>query len=371
MRILVANIPLPHNRFLVDLNNAIARSCEIRQSSDAFWEMEGEFDIVHLHFPHYITYEIERASQTTLTDGLMSEVAKRLRFWSGKARIVVTRHVLLPHDAEFNSPWEKMYEMVYSYADAVVHFGNASIDEFRARYRAMEFARGREPTHRVIPHQNYASLPNVMGRAAARSRLGIQPNSRVMLVFGAIRSDAERELILTTFKNSKARGKVLLVSTWREILPEIAWIRFKYWMRDLQRFYYRLHPSYNFGYSFVPEEDTQVYLNAADILFIPRLRVLNSGNVTLGMTFGRVVVGPDSLDVGEILRAAGNPVFDPDTPASAAAAVDRGFQLATNGSIGQENARLAAAEWSVERCARDYVDLFAELASLPGARIKV
>ena len=71
MRVLVANIPMPLNRFLVDLNGALSQLAEIVHSSDAFWNMEGEFDILHLHFPEYITYAIERAYHDGLDDDVI------------------------------------------------------------------------------------------------------------------------------------------------------------------------------------------------------------------------------------------------------------------------------------------------------------
>jgi hypothetical protein len=360
MRILVANIPLPQNRFLADLNAALSDQVDVVHSSDMFWEMQGDFDVVHLHFPEYLTYEVERAYITGLTDDLISQVEARLRFWSTRAAIVITRHVLLPHDARRDSAWEKMYEMVYSHADAVAHFGQASIAEFRTRYAKTAFARGVPPDHTVIPHHNYASLPNDISRSQARAKLGIPSNACVMLVFGAIRNEEERQLVLDTFEKIDLAGKLLLISRWREKLADVSWIRLKYWIRDLVRFYYRLHPRYHFNYGFVEEQDTQLYLNACDLLFIPRLWVLNSGNVTLGMTFGRVVVGPDSWDVGELLRLAHNPVFDPDNPGTAAAAVERAYQLAQEGKIPEQNRRLALSQWTPQQCAAMYVDLFTQ-----------
>jgi hypothetical protein len=358
MRILVANIPLPQNRFLVDLNAALSEQVEIVHSSDAFWQMNGDFEVVHLHFPEYLTYEIERAYINGLTDELISEVETRLRSWSRRSAIVVTRHVLLPHDARHDPAWEKMYEMVYRYADAVAHFGQASIEEFQTRYDGTVFERGAPPEHAVIPHHNYASLPNDITRFEARAKLAIPFDASVMLVFGAIRSEEERDLVLKTFENIDLPKKVLLVSRWREKLANVSWIRLKYWIRDLLRLYYRLHPKYHFNYGFVEEADTQLYLNACDVLFIPRLWVLNSGNVTLGMTFGRVVVGPDSWDVGELLNQADNPVFDPDKPHTAGAAVERGFQLANEGKIPDRNRMLALSKWTPQQCAGMYVHLF-------------
>jgi hypothetical protein len=358
MRILVAQIPMPQNRFLVDLNAEISKHCELAHSCDAFWNMEGDYDVIHLHFPEYLTFGLEAAYKQGLTDELIQQTAKRLEYWAQRAKLVVTRHVLLPHDALEDPMWEKMYAVFYRYADGVAHFAQASIVEFRKRYARSEWFRGREPIHAIIPHHNYTSLPDTIGREEARSKLGIPAKARVMLVFGAIRNEAEKQLILETFQNIKLPHKLLLVSRWRERLRKISWIRLKYWVRDWTRLYYRIHPSYHFNYGFVEEEDTQLYLNAADVLFIPRLWVLNSGNITLGMTFGKVVVGPDSWDVGELLRETGNPVFDPDRPETAAAAVEEGFRLAAEGKRGPGNRELALKEWSANQCAELYVDLY-------------
>ena len=370
LKVLVAQIPMPRNRFLVDLNEKIAESCFLHHSSDDFWEMKGDFDVVHLHFPEHLTYEIEKAyfqgidprSDKGLDDSLISETKRRLEYWAQRAKLVITRHVLLPHDAVEDEQWEKMYECFYAHADGVAHFANASVDEFRQRYMDTVFFRKIEPVHEIIPHQNYASLPNDVPKNEARKRLGIPGKASVMLVFGAIRSgDAERNLILNCFHSLKVPRKLLLVSRWNEKLADVSWIRLKYWIRDLVRLYYRLHPRYKFNYAFVEEEDAQFYLNAADVLFIPRLKVLNSGNVTLGMTFGKVVVGPDSWDVGEILRETGNPVFDPDKPQTAAAAVEQGFRIASEGVLGPANQQRAVRDWDVETCARKYVELYREV----------
>ena len=114
---------------------------------------------------------------------------------------------------------------------------------------------------------------------------------------------------------------------------------------------------------FVEEEDTQLYLNAADVLFIPRLKVLNSGNITLGMTFGKVVVGPDSFDVGHLLRETGNVVFDPERPETASYALEKAFGLAADGKIGKSNRRRALQDWSAEQCAHKYGEFFGDLVS--------
>jgi len=356
MRVLVANIPLPRNRFLVDLNAALAQKVDLHHSHEDFWNQTGEADVVHLHFPEYLTFEIQDAYMKGLDDALIEAIEERLEYWAERAAIVITRHVLLPHDAITDPRWERLYETIYRYCDGVAHFASASEEEFGTRYKDTDF--NRKPVHGIVPHQNYDSLPNTITRDEARKRLGIADDRNVVLVFGSIRSQAEAQLILSAFDGCTAPKKHLLVSKWREEKANVSWIRLRNWIRDAKRAYYRLHPNYHFNYDFVDEEDAQVYMNAADVLLIPRFRVLNSGNVTMGMTFGRVVVGPDSWDVGELLRETGNPVFDPDRVESAGGALDEAFEKVADGSVPASNRRRALAEWTPTQCADMYMDLY-------------
>ncbi len=363
MNILVANIPLPGNRFIVDLHEALEqRGVKIEFSHEAFWARQGDFDVVHLHFPEYMTFEIKEAYQKELTDELIKNIEARLKHWADRSRIVITRHVLLPHDARADERWERLYELCYAYADGVAHFAQASIDEFEERYAKTKFYRGKPPRHAIIPHANYASLPNNISREQARAKLGIASSAKVMLVFGSIRNFEECDLITSAFQGAKTKNKLLLVSRWREKLADVSWIRLKYWIRDLRRLYYKLHPQYIFNYGFVEEKDAQLYLNASDVLFIPRFKVLNSGNVTLGMSFGKVVVGPDSWDVGELLRETGNVTFDPDNPSTAAQAVEQAFEL-TGSDLGERNRQRALNEWTPRQCAELYCNLYHSVQS--------
>jgi beta-1,4-mannosyltransferase len=48
----------------------------------------------------------------------------------------------------------------------------------------------------------------------------------------------------------------------------------------------------------------------ADIIFIPRRDILNSGNIALGFTFGKVIVGPNVGNIGALLNINNNPIFE-------------------------------------------------------------
>jgi glycosyltransferase involved in cell wall biosynthesis len=87
--------------------------------------------------------------------------------------------------------------------------------------------------------------------------------------------------------------------------------------------------------------------------------------MALGFTFGRVVVGPDVGVVGEILRATGNPVYDPRRPNSLGKALERASKLRRRGK-GQENAAYARSRMDWSSIAQQHVALYDKLiASRP------
>ena len=96
-------------------------------------------------------------------------------------------------------------------------------------------------------------------------------------------------------------------------------------------------------------------MNAADFLFIPRTSELNSGNITLGFTFGLVVVGADIADIGEILNETGNPTFNVGDDSLYKATV-KAYQLKTQ-QHGAKNKTLAMNEWSLSKISYSYIKL--------------
>lgn len=58
--------------------------------------------------------------------------------------------------------------------------------------------------------------------------------------------------------------------------------------------------------------DLPYYMAASNVIFIQRKGQLNSVNIPLAFLFHKVVIGPDSGNIGELLRNTGNPVFRSD-----------------------------------------------------------
>ena len=65
---------------------------------------------------------------------------------------------------------------------------------------------------------------------------------------------------------------------------------------------------------FVPDEELQVYLRAADVVACPFLEIFTSGSVLLAMSFERAVIAPRRGCVTETLDEAGGILYDADDP---------------------------------------------------------
>ena len=349
MNILLACIPTPNNRYLADLNDGLRAYANVVWDFEAFWKMENEYDIIHIHWPEYLSYEIEAYLHNTqsIPEDIWKKLKHCLKFWTEKSKLIYTRHNALPH-ARQDQEFQTLYRLVGSYAHTMVHFANYSIQQFREWYPEFTHIK-----HVVIPHHNYASLPNISTREEARKKLRIHPDAQVMLVFGDIKEN-EKPLIKEAFKAIPHGKKVLLAPGWKILRRKIAYIRLREWVWKFEQWLASKNKSFRINLGFVKEEDAHYYLNTADFLFIPRTNELNSGNITLGCTFGLVVVGKDTADIGEILKETGNPTFSVGDDASLKQAILQAYQLKES-EHGEKNRVLAMNEWNMSKIADAYI----------------
>jgi hypothetical protein len=352
MKVLFATIPQPANRFVSDLKDGIGKHAEVIWDHDEFWKCENHYDVVHIHEPEYLSFEIEGCMNNTdpIPGELWNRLIRCLEHWSKHSTIIHTRHVQEPH-VRIDDEFRKLYQVTMSYCHGVAHFAGFSIRQFAAFYPELGQVR-----HEVIPHHNYTSLPNATTRKEARKKLNINEDAKVMLVFGTIK-EHEKELVRTAFEAIPGDNKVLLAPGWKIPRRKIGYIRFREWMFRLDKWLATLNKRLRVNLGFVKEEEAQYFCHASDFLLIPRTNELNSGNITFGFTFGLVVVGKDSADIGEILQKTGNPVFEPGNRASIGNAVRKALQLAANGH-GKANQALALAEWGVDKIARLYIEFY-------------
>ena len=111
---------------------------------------------------------------------------------------------------------------------------------------------------------------------------------------------------------------------------------------------------------FVSDEDLPYYYAASDIALIHRKEILNSGNLPMAFYMGKVVVGPNVGNVGEILRETGNPTFDVNNIDSLEDSIKTAMRLKMHGK-GGENKEYAQKKFTSEIVAEQHKKIYATL----------
>jgi len=336
MRVLIAFIDdEASNPFVRELKEGLESvGCDVTWSLTRFWKKEGKYDIVHLQWPEYLFLPVN--NDTDVAAGL-DRLRETLMFWKRSSRIVLTRHNQKPHlSHDRDLFYERLYDLVYSYCDGFVHLGPFELEKFKQIHSTDVL--GNTVNHIIIPHHIYVhSYYGSVDRRVAKESLGIKSGRAVILVYGRIRLKRERAFLRKLFKATRDRNICFLVPTWLpfELNKGLLW-KLRHLYYDFKLILLNRSSNIIAFRRFVKDEDTYLYFDAADIVLIPRLEELNSGNVTLGYYFGKVVVGPAIGNIQHELKETGNPTFIPASLPSVVRAIDYGLSL-VNANKGLEN----------------------------------
>ncbi|MDM5270825.1 hypothetical protein PGH07_01385 [Sulfurovum sp. zt1-1] len=332
MKVLLTSELKGGNPLIDGFYHRMCKFVDIQASINEFWSTDSSnhYDVIHLQWPE----QLFKWKKVNRDDILRLE--QRLKYWKDNgSRLVITRHNILPH--KLNSLYQEIYKLIYTYVDAVIHYSYASIDNFKSMYT--NTLDNPSLVHEVIYHPMYSDILNDCTQQEARKTLQLDENKNIILVFGRIRHKKERNLIKSAFKRLDVENKFLIVPRWYRHPKKkqfFDWVLFQF-----KRFIYSLKTDRMLGYRLVPEEDIQYYMNAADVVFIPRSEVLNSGVQILAYTFNKVVVGPATGSIGELLEYSNNPAFKVDDFEDAALKLKKGIELSKqkveNYSFAQKN----------------------------------
>jgi glycosyltransferase involved in cell wall biosynthesis len=167
----------------------------------------------------------------------------------------------------------------------------------------------------LIPHGSYVGrYPNVITRAAARARLALPPDARVLLCFGQVRPYKGIATLLDAFARIDDREARLVIAG----EPVAGGERALGSVRDARIGVFLER---------VPDADVQVFFNAADVVVLPYRAVLTSGAAMLAFSFGRGVVAPRLGCLAELERTGAAILYDPDAPDDFEQAVRRALAV--------------------------------------------
>ena len=289
--------------------------CELEWGRERFWsESIYSFDIVHFHWPQTFMAN-DSHSETDLLQHI--EMMKR----SG-VTVVSTCHDLEPHYNQYANKAESL-RIVYSKCDAIFHLGEFSKSLFEKIYP--------ETTHLLLSHHVYDTVYRYFpSREESLRNLHLPPNRIYILCFGTFRDDAERDLVISLYKQMGNNAISILAPGFIDVkITSLTF--FSQWAKKIyyKHKYHILCSGKTWGA--VTDSELPYYYGAADIAFIQRLKILNSGNAIMPMLFGKVVVGPDCGNVGPFLKKWGYPVFSIGDTNNIGNIVSKGIEMEKEG----------------------------------------
>ena len=175
----------------------------------------------------------------------------------------------------------------------------------------------------VIPFGINNSVPVTnITPAEARRRLGIDEYEKALLFFGNIAPYKGLELLTQAFRQiiHRSTGYRLVIAGrpknceeyWNALRRDIA--------GEIQNGQIMLREDY------IPDEETEVYFKACDVLVLPYRHIYQSGVLFLGYSFGLPVLASDVGSLkDDILEGKTGFVFRPDDPDDLAISIERYF----------------------------------------------
>lgn len=278
----------------VEMLPGLPSAAWLRQSRD-------QIDVLHFHWLYGLYMNRLRTPWQARAFVTRFRLAQQLGY-----RIVWTAHNVMPHrDAALRPLHAYIRRLMMAEADAVIVHCEVGRRELLAR-----LPRAR-PTH-VVPIGSYAGVyPITVNRSQARARLGIDAAAFVYLALGNIAAYKGLERFAAVFHAAAGPDDIALIAGRDRDTRLVARLRRAAAADDRLQLHAR----------FVPDDEMQYMLRAADVMVAPFTRILTSSSVMVGLSYGLPVIAPDLGCLPELLGSGAGLLYRHDDPAGLARAL--------------------------------------------------
>lgn len=286
--------PNPYQRLLRDGLRPHGVTVEfLEHLPDTGWlkAKRSEIDILHFHWLDGLY--MARFSTPLQVARFVSRIrlARQLGY-----HIVWTAHNILPHRKTFRLLDIVVRRLMMREATAVIVHCEAGRRELLSRFPR------RGPVI-IVPMGNYMDVyPLTITREIAQETFGLDASHFVYLALGNIAAYKGLEQLVDTFSRVADKNDVLLIAG----------------RNRGQAVVKRLEsaassdPRIRLQVGFVPDDEMQRYLLAADVMVAPFDQVLTSSSVMVGLSYGLPVIAPGLGCLPELIGEDAGLLYQPD-----------------------------------------------------------
>jgi glycosyltransferase involved in cell wall biosynthesis len=201
---------------------------------------------------------------------------------------------LTGHSSNYEEFEKRYYNKIVKYAteNIIVHSQEAKIT-LVTEYNIENYSDKVVP----IPHGNFISYyQNTISQEESRDILDINPDEFVYLFLGNISEYKNLPALISEFKNLEIhKGKLVIAGRPSQEELEEKVIEMCSDNSNIDTYLY-----------FIPDDEIQIYMNAADVVVLPYEKILTSGSAILSMSFGKPVIAPDKGCLKDFLPESSN-----------------------------------------------------------------
>lgn len=329
----------------------------IISSTNAWINKSTGYEVIIIHWPEYLPGKNRKSEFEFLNFTI-----ERLNYFKKVSKIIYFVHNEKPHNT-LNKIHKKLYEAVIDSSDLIFHFSNFSKDLFKLKYKFNK-------KQFVLSHGNYINLDN--GKFEKKKffkQFKLNPTKKIVTTIGAIRNNKEMDILYNfsrQFLNQDCH--FIYAGQLAGFINKKSSIKFIY---ILETFIYKLFQKLkkNFRIFNLKKFSTNIRIFAnpisddllvsicksTDILLIIRDNSLNSGNISLGFSFGCYVIGPEIGNIGELLKQNNNMVY-PINNIQYKNIVNQSLKN-INSKIIENNKNTALKDWDWGKLAKEFYEI--------------
>jgi len=261
-------------------------------------------DLIHIHWPSFLYFEPKSRLRTAFR---LAKLAAFMAFAKlRRATIVWTAHNLYPHEGGRGLLAHRVGRwIVVAFTDRVCVHGRSAGTIVTRELKV------RPSRLRTGHHPNWIDCyPNTITRTESRRRLGLPEKEFLYLFIGRCRPYKGLEALIEAFPGAPQPARLLIAGqfsspAYLEAVKSLA----------------SRTPGVDFAPRSIPDEEMQIYLNAADCVVLPYRDVLTSGAAMLALSFGRPVIAPDLGCIRDHIDAQSGILYDAQEPSALASAL--------------------------------------------------